>query len=345
MFLKKVHCYKPWTDFGVWDIEGNVRACCWSKPVLGNINQNSIEEVWNGEKYQTLRRKMASGIFECNSQCPVLHGKGFIGAYFTDPFGKDNDGKKTSPKCRENAKLNRREILQKKTVLRSKPRFFKIHVDNKCNLRCPMCQVDKKNPVTVSDSFLKELQTYYPFMEGLGIWGGEPLFSAKARQILFNFDYQKFPSCKISLVTNGTLINQYAKNLAKVNFDWIHISLDAATPKTYQKLRRGGNWKEVLAGIKKLVELRSRQSWFSVTIDMVLQPQNYTEIVQFINLAHGLGVKAAFDNLNTNPDWFSSKPKLKRQVKEQIRQGLKTAVRHDMLSAGIDLSILLDLAS
>lgn len=344
MFLKRIKCYKPWTDFGIWDIGGNVRACCWSKIILGNINKNSIEEIWNGEKYQRLRHDIASGIFECNPQCPVLHRKGFIGAYFADPFNKEGCDKKAAQKCWENAGLNRKEILQKKVVLNSKPRFFKLHVDNKCNLRCPMCHVDKDNPTTLSDNFLEELKSYYPFMEELGIWGGESLFSAKARKILFEFNYTKFPCCRIGLVTNGTLINKYISNLAKVNFGWVHISLDAATKKTYNKLRRGGTWERVLRGINKLIELRNRQKrWFPVTIYMVLQPDNYREITQFIKLGHRLGAKATFGNLDTSTLWFSTNSNFKRNVKKQIWQGLNTAVKYDMLSAGIDLSILLDL--
>lgn len=347
MFLKGIQCYKPWTDFGIWDIEGNVRACCWSEIILGNINKNSIEEIWNGEKYQMLRRDTASGIFECNSQCPVLHRKGFLGSYFANAFNKETCDKKAAQKCQkcwENAELNRKEILQKKVVLNSKPRFFKLHVDNKCNLKCPMCHLDKDSPATLSDNFLEELKSYYPFIEGLGIWGGEPLFSSKARKILFEFNYTKFSCCRIGLVTNGILINKYISSLAKVNFGWVNISLDAATKRTYNKLRVGGSWEKVLRGINKLIELRNKQKqWFPITIDMVLQPDNYEEITQFIKLGHRLGVKVTFENLDTNTLWFSTSSNLKRSVKKQIRQGLNTAIKYDTLSAGIDLSILLDL--
>ena len=84
MFLKGVRCTKPWTDFGIWDIEGNVRVCCWSRSIVGNINRNSIEEIWNGELYQAIRHDMSCGIFACNPHCPILHRKGFIGGYFSN---------------------------------------------------------------------------------------------------------------------------------------------------------------------------------------------------------------------------------------------------------------------
>jgi radical SAM protein with 4Fe4S-binding SPASM domain len=70
------YCAYPWQQM-VIDLTGEVVPCCfWSgygnsgKP-LGNTNVNSIEEIWNGPEYQSLRRVNASGNLEghpCN-QC------------------------------------------------------------------------------------------------------------------------------------------------------------------------------------------------------------------------------------------------------------------------------------
>ena len=41
--------------------------------VLGNVNDNSLEEIWNGKKYQELRKMHISGKFpkghKCSEKC------------------------------------------------------------------------------------------------------------------------------------------------------------------------------------------------------------------------------------------------------------------------------------
>jgi radical SAM protein with 4Fe4S-binding SPASM domain len=54
------HCWKMWHSCVVtWD--GRVVPCCFDKDahfVLGNLSQNSFEEIWTGEKYQQFRKSL-----------------------------------------------------------------------------------------------------------------------------------------------------------------------------------------------------------------------------------------------------------------------------------------------
>ncbi len=51
------HCWKMWHSCVItWD--GKVVPCCFDKDahfILGNLNQNSFEEIWKGEKYREFR--------------------------------------------------------------------------------------------------------------------------------------------------------------------------------------------------------------------------------------------------------------------------------------------------
>lgn len=55
-----VICQMPWVKMTVkWD--GDVVPCCYDydkKYVLGNVSQQSLAEIWNGERMQALRREM-----------------------------------------------------------------------------------------------------------------------------------------------------------------------------------------------------------------------------------------------------------------------------------------------
>src|SRR4051812_32094156 len=66
MTKKHTACAYPWQQI-IIDLTGEVVPCCfWSgygnsgRP-LGNTNEQTIEEIWNGPAYQELRRRNASG--------------------------------------------------------------------------------------------------------------------------------------------------------------------------------------------------------------------------------------------------------------------------------------------
>lgn len=50
-------CGNPWTHVHVKS-DGLVYPCCFSDEVMGDLRRQSFEEIWNGEKYQDLRRSM-----------------------------------------------------------------------------------------------------------------------------------------------------------------------------------------------------------------------------------------------------------------------------------------------
>ncbi len=51
----KIYCTEPFRTVFV-RANGDVRTCCNSPLILGNLNEQSFDEIWNGEAYQNLRR-------------------------------------------------------------------------------------------------------------------------------------------------------------------------------------------------------------------------------------------------------------------------------------------------
>ena len=73
----KQYCEFPWLSVSIM-ADGNVVPCTQisnHELVLGNINKNTLEEIWNGKKYQELRRMHISGKFpkghKCNEKCDM----------------------------------------------------------------------------------------------------------------------------------------------------------------------------------------------------------------------------------------------------------------------------------
>ncbi len=69
-------CRDPWESFWVRP-NGDVCMCCFSRTVMGNLEKQSLEEIWNGERYQYFRRHVNTAYLpeECK-ECPLksVHG-------------------------------------------------------------------------------------------------------------------------------------------------------------------------------------------------------------------------------------------------------------------------------
>jgi MoaA/NifB/PqqE/SkfB family radical SAM enzyme len=53
-------CSEPWVAINV-DSAGEIRPCCFNDTVLGRLSEHTIEEIWNGSAYASLRSDMVAG--------------------------------------------------------------------------------------------------------------------------------------------------------------------------------------------------------------------------------------------------------------------------------------------
>ena len=70
--MKKFVCKHPWSHFEVNNPNGDVTMCCNNNTVLGNVNEGTIDEIWNGEGFQAARARMRDeGAYAmCPHTCP-----------------------------------------------------------------------------------------------------------------------------------------------------------------------------------------------------------------------------------------------------------------------------------
>ena len=67
----KQYCEYPWTSSTVM-AEGNVVPCTQisnNEIILGNVKKNSLEEIWNGDTYEELRKMHITGNFPKGHKC------------------------------------------------------------------------------------------------------------------------------------------------------------------------------------------------------------------------------------------------------------------------------------
>ena len=109
-------------------------------------------------------------------------------------------------------------------------------------------------------------------------WRGEPLLHKEIGKMV---RYAKAMGViDVRLNTNGTLLDrETAIDLADAGLDYLIISVDGATKETYEKIRIGGNFEDLVNNIIRTFFIYSRLKRVpKVRIQMCKQPDNEDEI-------------------------------------------------------------------
>jgi len=181
------------------------------------------------------------------------------------------------------------------TRLAARPQWFMIETTSHCNLKCVMCPHGHDAMPSKSHLDTSRFSKSFDFLamaDRLQLFGtGEPLLSEAFWEILESMDPDT--DTEVSINSNGTLLTpDRIDRLLRSPLSWISISLDAATPETYRRIR-GADFDLVIARVKDLIrERNARQSprRLRVFINMTLMRANIEEFPRFVELAADLGV-------------------------------------------------------
>ena len=296
----KFVCDHPWTHFEVNNPNGVVTMCCDNSTPLGNVNDSSVEEIWNGKDYRNMRRRMrddgAHAI--CPLTCPVLNG---FKTFQKLDWWKDELA--TDSPAYANAKTNEEELKTHQLELASLPRWMRFTYSYACNLDCYHCyqREDATQKVTLPAAFLDRVGELSPNFQVLYPFGGEPFLFKPVLNLIESEAIN--PACKYVFATNATLLSERVfELLEKRNILLFSVSLDAATEGSYQDLRlrgRKGDFNAVLDNLRRVAELRRRKP-FLFDISMTLNVRNHDEIERFVDLGVELNADPLI-MLVTNP--------------------------------------------
>lgn len=172
------------------------------------------------------------------------------------------------------------------------PEFVTLMPLTKCNYRCTMCaEADRESNAMMSPKVLSEIEGILPFVQTLYITGGEPLMYTHIEDLL---TMGAKAQCELWMVTNGLLLTESKREMVLRNqVDQIKISIDAATPKTYENIRLGGNFVKVLKNVEALAKLRDANGLRKPAIHFgfVAMRDNIAELGKLAALAANLGVE------------------------------------------------------
>ncbi|HBE73252.1 MAG TPA: hypothetical protein DDW31_04055 [candidate division Zixibacteria bacterium] len=184
--------------------------------------------------------------------------------------------------------LYRRRIVRQQKDRRGFPRVVSVESTSACNASCVMCghRIMKRPVGRMSWGLYKNivdqargwpLETF--FLSGFGEPLLDPGLAAKAAYA------REAGVANTAIVTNASLLTpDRAAELRDAGLGRIHLSLDAASPAAYSRLRPGLDFGRVMENIDGLLRMRPRPA---VVLQLVLVDQGPAEVRAVIERFRG----------------------------------------------------------
>jgi radical SAM protein with 4Fe4S-binding SPASM domain len=186
-----------------------------------------------------------------------------------------------------------------------------IHVDieasSACNLKCPMCgrtAMAEKNP-QFSRHF--DFELYKRIVDEavqIGVyslklnWRGEPLMNPHLVDMI---KYAKQKGLEDVLMnTNAVLLDEnMSRRIIEAGLDNLAFSFDSPYKETYEEIRIGASYEQVLANIRRFHEIREEMGAMSPLIHchMVMMPGNEASFPDYVELFKDIADIIAFDDV------------------------------------------------
>ena len=261
------------------DLQGNVGLCgceSWMPVRVGNLFQQSINEILGSELSQDIRASIGRGSYEyCNGAvCSTISMDQLIGIESLSEQHRD-------------------------AVARPKnwalPEQIYLSGDITCNLTCPSCrthifkitedQVEEQSKLgqILKDNLFTN-SSDQPIVLHVSTTG-EVFASPLLLKFLSSIEPEKFPNLKLWLQSNGLLAPRFWHKLGGMahRVDNITVTVDAAHSDTYERLRRGGKWSDILESLE-WIKNKKNENGMSLHLRMVVQRDNIDQLLEFYEL-------------------------------------------------------------
>jgi cyclic pyranopterin phosphate synthase len=156
--------------------------------------------------------------------------------------------------------------------------YMRISITDRCNLRCVYCTPQSIQPLPKNELLsYEEILRVCRAAAGLGIrfikiTGGEPLMRAGLPALIEGLKKTAGIE-KVSLTTNGVLLNRYIDLLCAAGIDGVTISLDTLDPECFEATTGYRRLQDILEGVHASVERRAAVKINAVLIDNGGEPQ------------------------------------------------------------------------
>jgi radical SAM protein with 4Fe4S-binding SPASM domain len=290
---------------------GMVTPCCYLAQdphyYVGDIRKQSLEEMWNSEKMQALRKEFLSGKpVTCKkqmqaSQCNLVR--------------KD---------LKENLEL--KEVMPFPMVR------LDMMLNGLCNLKCVMCKVwTQPNGVYTKNQFWEEGQEkIFPYLEEVDIKGGEPFIQKEFFRLIDEVSAVN-SRCIWEVTTNAhyDFTDKIKESLKKVKIARLSVSIDSLDPENFAKIRIKGDLSIALRTLDDFIEFKNTHpsNMTQICANFVVQEANWHEVPAFFEFCRDKGI-VPFYIILTNPEDFSILNKPLEQRLEMIQFYIEAMSKH-----------------
>lgn len=337
-------CQAPWQTIMI-TASGHVFPCAYRNSYenhselshCGNINENTLEEIWNGEEFQRLRENMGKGDLKkagC-SNCLALKQNLPLSLDYNPDVYKETPLKTAYAK---NLSIKQQEILNKTTILKSSPTVIYYTPSHHCNLRCLHCyqNPDRKLSIKrkdVNDEILALMPTATKIVAG----GGEPLILPLWRKMLASYKQEINPYLKFATATNATIVpDKILNHLKKFPSLELVVSIDATEKYLFEKIRLKATYEVVVENLLKLKELIKSKPHSNIVINFSAMKDNILSLPSLIKFCvqHEIGyniqpvvdypvtqsLRAFFDVKNEMKAWKEALQQSHELLDQQFKQ-------------------------
>ena len=266
-------CPVPWTGF-IMSPDGEVKNCILSEQTIGNINDNDIEHILDGDTNTDIKSHMLQHKKHANcAGCHKLEEGSTSLSVRSDRYYylKSLSGVPYSAYDDMNTKLHTVDMRWRNT----------------CNLACVYCgpqlsstwQKELGVDFKVDEQQLAKTKKYVldnaPNLKNVYLAGGEPLLMKENAELLDRLD----PSCEVRINTNLTNLKSpvYERASKFSNVHWT-VSVESMH-KEFEYIRYGAKWQTFVDNLQTITQLDHKISfnmlWF------VLNPYSVFETVDY----------------------------------------------------------------
>lgn len=267
-------CYAPFGSLYL-DPRGNVRACCQNVlHTLGNVTENRLRDIWRGPRTARLRAALVA--YDLSQGCEFCHWQ----------LAKENFRRSLARSF---------DDLPLADSAAEWPVQLELALSNVCNLACVMCngewsstiraRRDRLPPLSrvYDEAFFTDLAEFIPHLRRLKFLGGEPFLQTEAFRV-WDLLIAGSSSASVHVTTNATQWNEQVERVAESLAMSFIVSLDGSTAKTYEAVRQGARFSEVIANADRLRAItRRKRTHFSIAF--CLLRRNWREFLGVLHLA------------------------------------------------------------
>lgn len=322
-------CLHPFLHLHISN-NGTAKACCVANIPFGNINEQSLEDIWNGAAINKLRAKFLKG--EKDNRCAVCYKLEATGG-----------------------KSIRMETLEKFGHLPINPTpklpvYFDIRFSNVCNFRCRTCwhgasskwfhEAKQLGTNVGEQAIIKNVKSLDDFIAktGKALLGAEEFYFAGGEPLVTEEHYLLLEWLLHNKATNARL--RYNTNFSKLTFKnynilelWKHFpkvevlaSIDA-TGELGEYIRTDSVWKTIVSNREKIRALPHVQFKIAPTIS-TLNVHHLPDLYRDCLENNMIGPEDLYLNILERPKHFNIQT-LPKKKKEEAATRLLEVITED----------------